>query len=266
MLTIHYFDVPSEGVVLFHSARSYCAQQVRLALAEKHVNWTSRPLDLAAGEHFAPDYVRLNPHMVVPTLTDRGRVMRDSLRIIRYIDLRFEGPQLCPDDPVLIARIDDLMAAAASAPIKLISATRLPEDQRARQVKSWHLRMSRLLDLADKYADDPNLAAIYCRKHTEIAGWCVAAADRDQAAAALDAIERLLDRLEETFDGAYLAGSACSLADIAWAPIFNRLIECDLEGMWIDGRRPRLTDYLVRLMSRPSFDTAITAYLDGRRQ
>ena len=266
MLTNNYFEVPAEGVVLFHSARSYCAQQVRLALTEKEVAWTSRPLDLTTAEHFAPDYVRINPNMVVPTVIDRGRVVRDSLRIIRFIDLRFDGPQLCPDHLVRIKRIDDLIAAAASVPVKLISATRLPEDLRARQVKSWRSRMSALSDLMDDNADDPNLAAIYRRKYAEIAGWCAATSDAGQAAAAVSETECILDRLEEALDGPYLAGPAYSLADVAWTPIFNRLIECDLEGLWIDGRRPRLTDYIVRLMSRPSFDTAITAYLDGRRQ
>lgn len=266
MLTNDYFDIPAEGVVLFHSARSYCAQQVRLALAEKEVAWTSRPLDLTAAEQFAPAYVRINPHMVVPTLIDRGRVIRDSLRIIRFVDLRFDGPQLCPDDPALIERIDGLIAAAARVPVKLVSATRLPEGLRARQVKSWHSRMNVLSDLMDGHAHDPNLAGIYRRKYAEIAGWCAEAEDDGQAAVAVCETERVLDRLEAALDGPYLAGPACSLADIAWAPILNRLVECNLEGLWIDGRRPRLTDYVVRLMSRPSLDAAITAYLDGRRQ
>ena len=104
----------------------------------------------------------------------------------------------------------------------------------------------------DEQADDPNLAAIYRRKYTEIAGWCAATSDAGQAAAIVSETEITLDRLEEVLDGPYLAGPAYSLADVAWTPIFDRLIECDLEGLWIDGRRPRLTDYMVRLMSRPS--------------
>ncbi len=83
MLKPEYFELPSDGVVLFHAARSYCAQQVRLALEEKGVAWVSRPLSLRQAEHFAPAYARMNPHMVVPTLADRGRVLRDAWRLSR---------------------------------------------------------------------------------------------------------------------------------------------------------------------------------------
>ena len=266
MLTEDYFEVPDAGVVLFHSARSYCAQQVRLALVEKGIAWTSRPLDLAAAEQFAPAYVRINPDMVVPTLADRGRVVRNSARIIRFIDLRFDGAQLCPDDPAMIDRIDWLIDAADSVPVKAISATRLPKDLRARQVKSWYRRMNVLQGLMDEHVNDSNLSSIYRRKHTEIAGWCAAAEHDSNAEAAIRRTELTLDRLEDVLDGPYLAGAGYSLADVAWTPILGRLVECDLETLWIDGRRPRLADYVVRVMSRPSFDAAITAYLDGRRQ
>ena len=260
------FELPGEGVVLFHAARSYCAQQVRLALEEKGVAWLSRPLDLGKAEHFAPAYVRMNPHMVVPTLADNGRIVCDATRIIRFIDLRFDGPQLCPDDPDACDRMEHWIAVAESVPLKYLSVANLPEPLRMRQLKGWQHRLDALTDLISEYGDDPDLTALYRRKRADIEGWGRAEADADHARAISRQLEQMLDRLDQTLDGAYLAGPDYSLADIAWTPVIHRLVECGLDRHWRDGRRPRLASYAGGLMARPSTDAAITAFLDGRRQ
>jgi glutathione S-transferase len=172
VLTRDYFDPPSDGVVLFHAARSYCAQQVRVALEEKGVAWRSRPLELGKADHFDPAYARMNPHMVVPTLADYGRIVRDAARIIRYIDLRFDGPQLCPDDPDARSRMDHWIDVADAVPVKYLSVTNLPDDLRTRQLKGWHDRLDALARLMNEHGDDPDLSALYRRKHDEIQEWC----------------------------------------------------------------------------------------------
>jgi glutathione S-transferase len=55
-----------------------CAAKVRFALAEKGVAWDGRYLDILKGDQFDPDYVKLNPKAVVPTLVHNGR--RDHVR------------------------------------------------------------------------------------------------------------------------------------------------------------------------------------------
>ena len=86
-------------VTLFAFPPSHCSQKVRLALAEKHVAYTNRFVDIELRlQNFEPDYLRLNPRGVVPTLVHGEKVVTDSAKIIRYIDDAFDGPGLSPDD------------------------------------------------------------------------------------------------------------------------------------------------------------------------
>jgi glutathione S-transferase len=63
---------------LYHNDMSTCAQKVRFALAEKGVRWQSRHLDLRARDHQRPEYLRLNPNAVVPTIVHDGTVGHSS--------------------------------------------------------------------------------------------------------------------------------------------------------------------------------------------
>ncbi len=71
---------------LYHNGLSSCSQKVRLVLAEKDIDFTSRDINLVAGEQHAPDYVKLNPNHVVPTLVHDGRVLIESSLIDEYLD------------------------------------------------------------------------------------------------------------------------------------------------------------------------------------
>src|SRR5262245_58224530 len=53
-------------LVLYHNDMSLCAQKARVCLAEKGLEWASRPLVLRAGEHQQSWYRKLNRRAVVP--------------------------------------------------------------------------------------------------------------------------------------------------------------------------------------------------------
>ena len=59
-------------LTLYHNDMSVCAAKVRMALAEKGLEWEGIHLNLRAGDTQKPDYVKLNPGMVVPTLIHDG--------------------------------------------------------------------------------------------------------------------------------------------------------------------------------------------------
>ena len=80
---------------LYHNDMSTCSQKARLALAEKGLKWTSHHLELRAGDQQKPDYTKLNPNAVVPTLVDNGRVIIESTIINEYIDDAFPAPPPC---------------------------------------------------------------------------------------------------------------------------------------------------------------------------
>ena len=83
---------------LYHNDMSSCAQKVRTLLAEKNLEWTGHHLDLRAGDTLTPDYLKLNPNGVVPTLIDDGTVIIESTVINEYIDDAHPGPPLRPAD------------------------------------------------------------------------------------------------------------------------------------------------------------------------
>ena len=80
---------------LYHGTTSVCAQKVRLTLAEKGLEWQSHLLELN-GDHLTPEYLKINPNGVVPTLVHDGTIIVESTVIIHYLDDLFPDPPLMP--------------------------------------------------------------------------------------------------------------------------------------------------------------------------
>jgi glutathione S-transferase len=91
-------------LTLYHGKTSVCSIKARLALAEKGVAWEGRLLTLR-GDQFDPDYMKLNPNAVVPTLVHDGKVVIESTVIMHYVDEAFPGPALVPADPTSRAKL-----------------------------------------------------------------------------------------------------------------------------------------------------------------
>lgn len=267
MLPDPHFETSDDGVLLFHTARSYCAQQVRLALEEKGIKWQSRYLELGEAEHFHPAYVRMNPRMVVPTLVDHGFVVRDAAQIIRYLDARYpEGP-LTPFEPNRKRLMEHWIELQDQYPVKFLSIGNLPDQQRSRQKASWQARLDALKKLIEQHRFDEQLCSLYSRKFEEIEHWQLVEADKARLAEIRGRMNHLLGDLEvQLTETPFLAGADYSLAEIAWTPVLYRIEECGLADDWIHQKRPQLSDHYNRLKQRPSFDAAISAFLEGRRR
>jgi len=71
-----------------------------MCLAEKNLDWESRHVDIFAFENYEPEYTRLNPKAVVPTLDHDGHILIESNIILEYIeDLFPDQVPLRPADP-----------------------------------------------------------------------------------------------------------------------------------------------------------------------
>jgi glutathione S-transferase len=92
-------------LTLYHSGLSTCSKQVRMCLREKGVAYEGRYLELWNYENLNPEYLKLNPHGVVPTLVHDGVPIINALTINEYIDEAFPGPPLKPEDPKARARM-----------------------------------------------------------------------------------------------------------------------------------------------------------------
>ena len=111
-------------LILYNAPHSTCSQKVRLCLAEKKLPFQEIKLDLGAGkDHLKPDYLKLNPNGVVPTLVDDGRLIIDSSVICEYLDERYPDVRLTPDDLVERARMRAWMRFLEEVPT---AAVRVP--------------------------------------------------------------------------------------------------------------------------------------------
>src|SRR5882672_4241875 len=129
---------------LYHATPSVCAIKVRIVLSEKTLPWDGKILDLLRGDQFQPEYRKLNPNAVVPTLVHDGHTIIESTVIIEYLDEAFPTPALMFADPYhrAVARhwmkkIDDYLHGACAALTFAIAFRRLllkktPEELEAR--------------------------------------------------------------------------------------------------------------------------------------
>ncbi len=111
--------------------RSSTAFRVRIALNLKGVAYDQTFRHLRKGEQRAPDYLKLNPQGLVPTLEIDGQTLTQSLAIIEYLEETHPTPALLPGDAAGRARVRSL-AYAVALEIHPINNLRVLEDLKTR--------------------------------------------------------------------------------------------------------------------------------------
>src|SRR5690349_21710453 len=92
---------PEMTLELYHSHISTCSQKVRLCLAEKRIEWISRPVDLSRRENLREEYLAINPNGVVPAFVHNGHAIFESTVMCEYLEEAFpDSPSVVPRDPV----------------------------------------------------------------------------------------------------------------------------------------------------------------------
>ncbi|MEX0591220.1 MAG: glutathione S-transferase N-terminal domain-containing protein, partial [Xanthobacteraceae bacterium] len=71
---------------LYNAPQSTCSQRVRFVLNAKSLPFEEVKLELLEGDQLKPDYLKLNPNGVVPTLVHDGAVVIDSAVIMEYLE------------------------------------------------------------------------------------------------------------------------------------------------------------------------------------
>ena len=79
-------------IKLYSYWRSSACYRVRIALNLKHLPYESVAVHLLkdGGEHHNPEFHELNPQELIPVLMHGGRMLRQSLAIIDYLDENWE--------------------------------------------------------------------------------------------------------------------------------------------------------------------------------
>ena len=76
-------------MILHHGWRSSASRRVRLCLEEKGLAYEGHVVDMAKMEHHSPEYLKINPLGVIPTLIHDGRPLHESGTICEYLDETF---------------------------------------------------------------------------------------------------------------------------------------------------------------------------------
>jgi glutathione S-transferase len=233
---------------LYQGSTSVCSVKVRLALEEKGLPFEGEILDLQRGDQHRPDYAKLNPNEVVPTLVHDGKVLIESTLIIEYLDEAFPNPPLMPADPALrhqarlfMKKIDDYLHAACST-VTFATANRKVLAQKSPDELAAHL------------AKIPN-ADYRERQRLSIAQGLAA----PHVAQALKNYDKYIGDMEAALDtNPYLAGARYTLADAAATPYIFRAEAIGLDGLW-QKRRPKVAAWYQRVRGRRSFEKAVIA-------
>jgi glutathione S-transferase len=79
----------------------------------------------------------------------------------------------------------------------------------------------------------------------------------EEESEAYEKLEYMLKQMEQKLaDGPWLAGKMFSLADVAMAPMINRIEVLARPEMIAPAHRPRVADWWQRLQARPGFQEA----------
>jgi glutathione S-transferase len=236
-------------LVLYHSGLTTCSKQVRHCLREKGLVYESRYVNLLRFEHLSPDYLRLNPNGVVPTLVHDGHVVINSACINEYLDEAFPDPRLSPSDPKDRARMRYWTWTADDAHL-----------QGARLTRNQRLRAS----VEEMSAADVALVLERMPVPARRERWqrqAMGGHSEAEMETALAHMRFVADQMERDLAarGPWLAGTTFSLADISMASLIHRTLEL-FPDMLSRAAYPCLNEWYGRLMARPP---AAFAYAAG---
>lgn len=236
-------------LTLYHYWSSVCSQKVRLCLAEKNLEWISRHVDLFAFQNYEPSYTRLNPKAVVPTLDHDGHILIESNVILEYLEDVFPQTPLRPEDPY----------GRSLMRLWLYNSEELAHWNV--NVCSHNLRHAKRMD--QRYSPEEQMAAAMKCPNPMIAlrlkrrlQFGVSAEEEEEAYAKLDF---MLDQMEDQLaSGPWIAGRMFTLADVAMAPMINRIEVLARPEMVAANTRPRVATWWQMIQDRPSYQTAFS--------
>lgn len=235
---------------LYHHGSSVCAAKVRLVLEEKGVGWTGHYIDILKGEQFDPDYLKLNPKAVVPTLVHDGEAIRESTLICEYLDEVFPDPPLKPADPLGRVRMRSFTKMVDEKIHEMCAVLTFTASHRvtlARMTPS---------DVEDFITRTPDRD--WGRRKRD---WIENGLACAEAAKSVRTHDAMLADIEKALgESDWLAGGSYSLADIGLTPYVNRLDMLNMLDEW-SADRPRLRDWFDRIRARPNFEPAINKWL-----
>jgi glutathione S-transferase len=226
---------------LYHAGMTTCSRKARLGLKEKGVPYTSHYMNLGKFEHHTPEYLKINPNGIVPTLVHDGKIVIESGVINEYIDDVFPDQNpLRPADPHARAkmRVFSKMADEYALP-----ATRAPTWTRTKQAQ---LKAMGEAEFDKVIRETPLIDHQIKMKALRAGGF-----SEKEFEEAFGRMQYIYDRCEAGLadGGPWLVGKQFTLADIALLPYVDAFRTPRPELMQ---SHPRVKEWFERCMARPA--------------
>lgn len=238
---------------LYHHGSSVCAAKVRLALAEKQLEWTGRYVDILAGEQFRPEFLKINPKAVVPVLVHDGFIIPESTVICEYLEESFPARPIYPRDPreraavrMWTKAVDEELHPACSAITYVVS-------HRHTILRNGVGSFDDFLRAAP--SEDTATRAVKWQ-------WIQHGLNAPGAADRIRLYDGYLHKMDATLAKSdWLAGDNFTMADIALVPYVNRLFVLSMDGLWKNGRLPNVERWFARVRDRTTFAPALLQWM-----
>ena len=228
-------------IEFYDNNMSVCAQKVRMVLAAKGLEYQRHHLNLRAGDQFRPEYLKLNPKAVVPTIVDNGVPIIESTVIISYLDDAYQEPKLAPGNALARA---DMLRWMLLPDASLHDATGLTSFSLA-----FRHQLAKLPPdaLAAHYAKMPDE-----KRRAHVKAVVERGLDAPGVPEALRTFHKsILSMVAPLQESPWLAGDDWSLADVTMLPYVLRAEHLGLDWFWADA--PQLSDWFERSKVRPEY-------------
>ena len=230
-------------ITLYELGNSVCCQKVRIVLCEKGLDWQSVEVNLFRSEQYQPDYLKLNPKGVVPTVVHDGQAIIESTLICEYLDDTYPEPPLSPADPLLRSRMRLWSKAVDEGLHEGVTDISFSAMFRERMKNMpEELREARFRNIGDPRRRDRFKSTYELGERSPFVLYAVGA------------YEKAFTMLEATLadGGPWILGDSPTLADINLMPYVARLNYLGLLGIWT-AERPRVLDWWQQVQGWPSF-------------
>jgi glutathione S-transferase len=229
------------ALTLYNAPQSTCSQRVRFVLNAKKLPFDEVKLNLLDGDQLKPDYLKLNPNGVVPTLDHDGAIIVDSTVITEYLDEVVPAESFTPEDPVMRARMRALMhfmdeMPAAAVRVPTFNLAFLPHFQ----------KMSREDFVAMAESKPLRREFMLTMGQTGFA--------KHEMDAALSRLRRAYARMDSEIEhsgGPWLLGKQITLADVAVMPALVRMNDLGMPH-WQD--LPRVAAWFDNIRAQAAFE------------
>jgi len=232
---------------LYKAGNSICTQKVLMTLDEKALEFDVHEINLFKNEQYDPEYLKLNPKGLVPTLDHDGNIVIESTLICEYLEEVFPSPQLMPDEAI---KKSELRLWSKAIDEGIFEATR--------ELSFSAIFREKMKNMSDEQREkryrnvgDPERRSRYISTFE----------DGVESPYVLEGIanyEKMFKNMEKALSHGrdWLMGDEYTLADISLSPYVARLHYLTLLDVWI-ADRPLVAAWWKRAQARPSFHVAV---------